>query len=203
MLVIGLTGGIGCGKSTVSDMFHRDFNTPIIDADAIARDLSQTPKITDLIYKELGANYFDDNRELQRDKLRLAIFSDPNIRYKLEKILHPVVYEKIGQKLNSIDAEYCIVVIPLLLETKRTELVDRILVVDCKIETQIQRVTQRDQCSRTHVNAIISTQIGRSERLKLADDVIGNCGDIESLNRKITLLHAKYHAMASSPNNCK
>jgi len=196
MLVIGLTGGIGCGKSTVSDMFHRDFNTPIIDADAIARDLSQTPKIKDLIYKELGANYFDDNQELQRDKLRLAIFSDPNIRYKLEKILHPVVYEKIGQKLNSIDAEYCIVVIPLLLETKRTELVDRILVVDCKIETQIQRVTQRDQCSRTHVNTIISTQIGRSERLKLADDVIENCGDIESLNKKITLLHAKYHAMS-------
>ncbi len=196
MLVIGLTGGIGCGKSTVSDIFHRDFNIPIIDADTITRDLSQTPKITDLIHKELGANYFDNNRKLQRDQLRLAIFSDPNIRYRLEKILHPLVYEKIGQKMNSINAEYCIVVIPLLLETKRTEIVDRVLVVDCGTETQIQRVTQRDQCSRTHVNAIISTQIGRSERLKLADDVIENCGDIESLNKKIMLLHAKYHTMS-------
>ena len=198
MLVVGLTGGIGSGKSVVSNIFHQDFNIPIIDADIIARELSQTSHVIDIIYKVLGASYFDNNRVLQRDKLRQAIFSDAKIRYKLEKILHPLVYKEICLKLNSLDADYCIVVVPLLLETMHTDFINRTLVVDCTVEEQIQRVILRDQCSEAHVKAIISTQINRDERIKLADDVIENHGNIESLKEKIAILHEKYSSISKT-----
>ena len=196
MLRVGLTGGIGCGKSIVAETFHRNFTSPVIDADTIALAVSQTPKITDLIYQRLGAKYLDHKRRLLRDRLRLAVFSDPKTRYELESILHPPVYEEINRQLDKLNEEYCLVVIPLLLEARWTNLVNRILVVDCKVETQIQRVMQRDQCSKAHVEAIIATQISRHERLKLADDVIENHGDIKSLDKKIALLDEKYRVLS-------
>ncbi len=195
MLTVGLTGGIGCGKSTVSEAFYRNFNTPVIDADTIAREVSQTPEVTNLIYQRLGAKYFDRERRLLRDRLRLAVFSDPEIRRELEGIVHPEVHKEINQRLNQLNEEYCLVVVPLLLEKRWTELMARILVVDCKIEIQIQRVMQRDHCSRAHVEAIIAAQIGREERLKQADDVIENHGDIKSINKKIAPLDKKYRAL--------
>lgn len=195
MLTVGLTGGIGCGKSTVSEAFYRNFNTPVIDADTIAREVSQTPEVTDLIYQRLGSKYFDRERKLLRDRLRLAVFSDPEIRRELEGIVHPEVYKEINQRLNRLNEEYCLVVVPLLLEKRWTELMARILVVDCKIEIQIQRVMQRDHCSRAHVEAIIAAQIGREERLKRADDVVENHGDIKSINKKIAPLDKKYRAL--------
>lgn len=198
MLKVGLTGGIGCGKSTVTEVFHRNFTPPIIDADTIARAVSQTPKVTDLIYQRLGAKYLDHERRLLRDQLRLAVFSDTKTRYELENILHPPIYEEINRQLGNLNEEYCLVVIPLLLEAKWTKLVNRILVVDCKVETQIQRVMQRDQCSRAHVEAIIAAQISRHERLKLADDVIENHGDIEPLDKKIALLDEKYRILSKA-----
>ena len=106
------------------------------------------------------------------------------------------MYEEINRQLDKLNEEYCLVVIPLLLEARWTNLVNRILVVDCKVETQIQRVMQRDQCSKAHVEAIIATQISRHERLKLADDVIENHGDIESLDKKIALLDEKYRVLS-------
>ena len=192
MLVVGLTGGIGCGKSLVSDLFHSLYSVPIIDADVIAKELTYTIPVIKLISQHLGAEYIDDNNQLLRKKLRQAVFSDANIREKLEKILHPLVYDKIKKKLNEIDTDYCIVVIPLLLETKRTDLIDRILVVDCTIEEQISRVMQRDQCDEAHVKSIIATQIDRDTRLSLADDVIENHGDIASIEEKVVMMHKKY-----------
>ena len=198
MLVVGLTGGIGCGKSIVSDLFHQDFNIPIIDADIIVRELTKQDYVRDLIYENIGSEYFDENRVLQRDKLRQAVFSNSTIRNKLESILHPIVYKEIERELETIEADYCIVVVPLLLETKRSNFVNRILVVDCTIEEQIQRTMQRDQCDEAHVRSIIETQIPREERLKLADDVIENHGSIESLNEKIAILHKKYITLSSN-----
>lgn len=192
MLVIGLTGGIGCGKSIVSNIFHQDFNIPIIDADIIARELTQTTRVSEVLYQDLGAEYFDNVRTLQRDRLRQAVFSNPEIRHKLEKILHPLVYEEIDYKLKSLNSDYCIVVIPLLLETKRTDLIDRILVVDCTVEEQIHRVMLRDRCSETHVKAIIATQIYRAEHLQFADDIIENHNSMESLRAKVAILHEKF-----------
>lgn len=192
MLKVGLTGGIGCGKSLVSDLFHDQFDTPIIDADVIARQLTQTSDVLDAISQQIGTEYFDTNNQLQRDKLRQAIFSNHGIRDKLESILHPLVYDEIGEKLGKLDADYCIVSIPLLLETKRTDFLDRILVVDCTVEEQITRVIARDHCSRSHVENIIATQIDRDSRLALADDIIENSGDIKAVHNKVSLLHKRY-----------
>ena len=198
MLKVGLTGGIGCGKSLVSDLFHDQFDIPIIDADVIAKQLTQTRHVLDTISQHIGAEYIDTNNQLLRDKLRHAIFSDPSIRDKLESILHPLVYDEIGKKLGELDTNYCIVSIPLLLETKRTDFLARILVVDCTVEEQITRVMTRDQCSRTHIENIISTQIDRDSRLAAADDIIENSGDISSVQNKVALLHKKYIELSKS-----
>jgi dephospho-CoA kinase len=192
MLVIGLTGGIGCGKSLVSDFFHNQFDIPIVDADIIAKELTQSSHVIDIISQQLGAKYIDDNNQLSREKLRQAIFADSSIRDKLENIIHPLVYDEITKNLGELDTNYCIVSIPLLLETKRTDFLDRILVVDCTVEEQISRVMTRDQCNRSHVENIIATQIDRDSRLALADDIIENSDDIKSVQNKIALLHKKY-----------
>lgn len=192
MLVVGLTGGIGCGKSVVADIFQQEFNIPIIDADVIARDLAKTKAVTDKIRQLMGNEFFDSQDILQRDKLRQAVFADKNLRKRLETILHPLVYLEIENKLKTINADYCIVVIPLLFETERNKFIDRVLVVDCPVEQQIERVMKRDQCTKQHVQDIISTQIERNERLKLADDVIENFEELASLNEKIAILHKKY-----------
>lgn len=198
MLVVGLTGGIGCGKTTVSDIFQKDFNVPVIDADAITRQLTETREVTELLYKNFGDEYFDKNRTLLRDRLRQAIFSDSGIRNMLEDILHPLVYQEIKRKLSLLDAVYCIIVIPLLLETKRTGLTDRILVVDCTIEQQMQRVMLRDKCSKTHVKAIISVQISRDKRLRLANDSIKNYYSMEFLKKKVAILHNQYSTLGET-----
>jgi dephospho-CoA kinase len=192
MLVVGLTGGIGCGKSLVSNLFRDLFAVPIIDADIIARELTQTSPVIDMITKQLGKEYLDSNNNLLREKLRQAIFSDSNIREKLEKFLHPLVYDEIRNKLSRLNTSYCIVAIPLLLETKRTEFLDRILVVDCTIKQQISRVVRRDQCSESHVKKIIATQIDRDSRLSLADDIIKNDSSIAAVKEQVALLHNKY-----------
>ena len=196
MLVVGLTGGIGCGKTAVSNIFQNHFNIPVIDADTIARELTETKEVSGLLYEILGTKYFDKGQKLLRDKLRQAVFSDSGIRNTLEGILHPLVYREIKRELSQLDTFYCIVVIPLLLETNRTELTDRILVVDCTIEQQIHRVTLRDKCSETHVRDIIATQIERDKRLKLANDIIENNKSLEFLKEKVAILHEYYCAMA-------
>ena len=195
MLVVGLTGGIGCGKSIVSNLFHQEYKIPIIDADIIARELSQKDHVCDLIFEKIGSEYFDDNRVLLREKLRKAVFTDFAIRSNLEEILHPLVYQEIGKRLLTIDTDYCIVVVPLLLETQQVNFVDRVLVVDCTVEEQIQRVMSRDQCTETDVRNIIATQLDREQRLKLADDIIENHDSIDSLKKKVAILHEKYIAI--------
>ena len=200
MLVVGLTGGIGCGKSLVSDLFHKLFNMPIIDADVVARELTQTSPVVDIISQQLGKEYIDNNNNLLREKLRQAIFSDSSIREKLEKILHPLVYDEIRNKISQLDTSYCIVAVPLLLETKRTEFLDRILVVDCTLEQQISRVMQRDQCSESDVKKVIAAQIDRDSRLSLADDIIKNDSSTAAVKEQVLLLHKKYIEL-SKPQN--
>jgi len=200
MLVVGLTGGIGCGKSLVSDLFHKLFNIPIIDADVVARELTQSSPVVDIISQQLGKEYIDNNNNLLREKLRQAIFSDSSIREKLENILHPLVYDEIRNKISQLNTSYCIVAIPLLLETKRTEFLDRILVVDCTVEQQISRVMQRDQCSESHGKKIIAAQIDRDSRLSLADDIIKNDSSTAAVKEQVLLLHKKYIEL-SKPQN--
>ncbi len=192
MLVIGLTGGIGSGKSAVSKIFHETFSTPIVDADIIAKELTNNIDVLDKLYIHLGAEFFNKDKTLIRDKLRQSVFKDPELRGKLENILHPLVFKEIENNIKQLDSAYCITVIPLLLEKNKSDFVDRILVVDCTIEEQIDRVIKRDNCTEYEVQAIIETQISREERLKLADDTIKNSGLISELEEPVAELHNKY-----------
>ena len=191
MLVIGLTGGIGSGKSTVCDLFAK-FDVPIIDADNIAHELTEPgqPALEE-IRKTFGDDIFT-NRVLDRAKLRQSVFSDQKKRLELESILHPLVLVEIHNRVEKIQAPYCIVCIPLLLETDMTENIDRILVVDSPEQDQIRRVQERSQLSEHEVRNIMSAQFGREQRLAAANDIILNDADIAHLEKQVTELHARY-----------
>ena len=174
MLKIGLTGGIGCGKTTVAKIFEH-LNIPVIDADEIAHQLVAIgqPALAG-IRQVFGADCINPDGSLNRKKLRDVIFSDRQQKQKLEALLHPLVYQAIQTQLAQLHAPYCIISIPLLFETDMTALVDRILVVDCPVKTQIERVQQRDNITIDRIRAIIDSQASRTYRKTHADDVIDN-----------------------------
>lgn len=192
MLKIGLTGGIGSGKSTIATLFSR-YNVPIIDADSIARQLVEPnqPALTP-IRKAFGDAVFDPNGGLNREQLGGLIFTDSNKKRVLENILHPLIYRQMQAEFTSQTAAYSILSIPLLMETKRLAFVDRVLVVDCPLETQIERVRQRSLLSRKRILAIIAHQVSRQFRLAHADDVIDNSAAMDQLADKIKRLHNHY-----------
>lgn len=200
MLVVGLTGGIGCGKSAAADIFEQDFQVPVIDADVIARQLTETEEVLERLHDTFGDAYFDGRRTLLRDRLRQAVFADAELRRTLEDLLHPLVYREIRRQLLRLDAVYCILVVPLLLETGGNDLTDRILVVDCTVEQQAERVMARDHCSRAHVDAIISAQLDRDTRLKQADDILENCSSLKNLREKVAILHDRFSTLGHSPD---
>ena len=200
MLVVGLTGGIGCGKSAVAGIFEQDFRVPVIDADVIARQLTETDEIRERLYRAIGDKYFDRQRTLLRDRLRRAVFADAGLRRTLEDLLHPLVYREIRQRLSRLNAAYCIVAVPLLLETEGADLVDRILVIDCSVEQQLERVMARDRCDPAHAKAIISAQLDRDARLERADDVLENDTGLESLREKVAILHDRYSTLGHPPD---
>ena len=164
MLKIGLTGGIGCGKSTVARIFEQ-LKTPVIDADDIAHQLVAIgqPALAQ-IQQEFGTDVLNPDGSLNRKKLRELIFSDPEQKQKLESILHPLVYQSIQAELKQLNTPYCIICIPLLFETNMTRLVDRILVVDCPVETQIERIRKRDNMTIERIQSIIDSQVSRAFR---------------------------------------
>ena len=189
---VGLTGGIGSGKSQVAGLFSK-LGIAVIDADTIARELTVpgspiNKQIIDLFDNDI----IDTSGSLDRKKLREHIFSDYEARKKLESILHPHVFDVINRKISDITSTYCILSIPLLLETGSQHMVDTVLVVDCPVSLQIERVTKRDGLSVEDVNKIIGTQISRTDRLNAANEVIKNEEDIYSLSDKVTELHLEY-----------
>ena len=199
MLVVGLTGGIGCGKSTVAAIFEQDFRVPVIDADVIARQLTETEEVLERLHETFGGTYFDSRRTLLRDRLRQAVFADAGLRRSLEDLLHPLVYREIRRRLTRLDAAYCILVVPLLLETEGIDLAGRILVIDCAVEQQVERVMARDHCSRAHVDAIIAAQLDRDTRLERADDILENRCSLKSLRKRVAILHDRYSTLGQSP----
>ena len=187
--VIGLTGGVGSGKSTVADAFSA-LGVPIIDADQLARELVAPGQAAlDEIVAEFGKNSIMANGELDRDVMRQRIYADPAQKSRLESILHPRICKRIRTLLAGINAPYTIVVIPLLLETNQVDLVDRILVVDTPEKEQLKRVAARDSLSDNAVMAIIDAQADRKTRLDAADDIIVNDQDISALTEHVQDLH--------------
>ncbi len=189
MYKIGLTGGIGCGKSVVSDLF-KQHTTPVIDADEIARALvAPGEKALSQIQASFGAHMLNDDGSLNRNQLRDCVFQNTEKKHLLESILHPLVYAEINQQLSQITSPYAIISIPLLIETKMQSLVDHILVIDCPMEMQVNRVKLRDNLSDAQIVAIINSQVSRSERLTEADSIIDNTQDMPYLSRQVNTLH--------------
>lgn len=195
LLRIGLTGGIGSGKSTACRIFS-DLGVPVIDADQIAHKLTAKGQPAyQAILLAFGHEVIRSDGELDRNKIREIIFDDNTARLKLEGILHPLIYNEIDKQISRIDHGYCIICIPLLIETGATDKVDRILVIDASVEQQIKRASARDGMDQNTITKIINTQVPRNERLKIADDIINNDGDMESLKKQIIDLDGLYKSM--------
>ncbi len=198
MLKIGLTGGIGSGKSSVAKLFA-DLAIPVIDADVIARQVVNDTKIVTQIVQHFGAEVANAAGDLNRSRLRQIIFADPAERRWLEALLHPLIIQEIQHLLAHEAAPYSIIVIPLLIEaTDPYTLVDRILLVDAPEKIQIKRTIARDNLTEEEVNRILASQATRAQRLKMADDVIVNDRDLAYLAESISKLHHLYLNLAAS-----
>ncbi len=197
MLKVGLTGGIGCGKSTVAKIFA-DLNIPVLDADQIAHRLVEKgqPALA-RIQQEFGASILSPDGSLNRPHLREIVFSDLTQKQKLESILHPLIYKTIQAALEQLAAPYCIVSIPLLFETDMTRLVDRILVIDCPVETQIERVKIRDNLTIERIQSIVDNQVSRAYRIAKADDLIDNSTADYRLAEQVKKLHNLYLSLSA------
>ena len=201
---VGLTGGIGCGKTTVADMFGA-LGASLVDTDAIAHALTAPHGAAmPAILAEFGAGFATPEGALDRAKMRELVFADPGARARLEAILHPRIREATAAAAAMASGPYIIFVVPLLIESGTwAERVARILAIDCSEETQVARVMARNKLSEEQVRAIMAAQASRTQRLAAADDVILNDDGIEALAPQVERLHAFYLAeaqrMAATP----
>ena len=192
MLKVGLTGGIGSGKSTVADAFA-ELGVPVIDTDVISHDLSRRQDVLDELQATFGDEVIDKDGLLDRKALAGIVFSDASQRERLEAIMHPKIRKEVTDAFDRYQEEpYVIVVVPLLLETGFGGLIDRVLVIDIPEAEQLRRVSQRDSRSEEESLAIIDRQIKREERLAKADDIIDNSGDPALLPARVAQLHNLY-----------
>lgn len=188
-LIIGLTGGIGSGKTTVANIFGK-LGVDIIDADIIAREVVAigSPALKS-IEQHFGKDFLLEDGQLNRKLLRARIFSDADAKQWLNSLLHPLIRHSIISQTDSAKSPYCLLVAPLLIENQLLKLVNRVLVIDVTEQTQIDRTTLRDSNSEKQVKAVMASQISRTERLAAADDVIDNndstLDEIESLVSKL------------------
>lgn len=196
MLRIGLTGGIGSGKSTVAALFARR-GAPVVDTDEIAHRLAEPgTDAYSAIVAAFGNDILDAARRIDRKRLRGRVFNDPRERKRLEAILHPRIREEVRRRLAELDAPYCVVVVPLLLESGFDKIIDRILVVDAPETLQVARTTARSELTEPEVRAVMAAQASRAERLEKADDVILNDADPAHLEREVARVHALYLSLA-------
>jgi len=194
---VALTGGIGSGKSTVAEVFQEQ-GVPTIDADIISHTIVTPGKpCFAAIISEFGSILLSEDGSLDRLQLRDIVFNDAKAKDKLEKILHPGIYEEIDNLLHTVNSPYCLIVIPLLIESQATDKFDRILLIDVPEELQIIRTTERDNISAEIAAKIIKSQASRQERLMFADDIIVNDIDIKNLNESVLHLHKKYLKLAT------
>jgi dephospho-CoA kinase len=197
MYVVGLTGGIGSGKSAVSALFE-SHGVPVVDADIAARVVVEKgqPALT-RIAEHFGSDVIQADGTLNRKALRNKIFADQGERGWLEKLLHPLIYREIQRQLREAQGPYAVLVSPLLVETGQSRLTQRILVVDVPEELQVERSMARDASSEAQIKAIMAAQASRDKRLGYADDVILNDSTLEALAHQVSDLHEKYCQLAS------
>ena len=192
MLTVGLTGGIGSGKSEVSRRFEA-LGITVADADLVARKVVEPGKpALDKISQHFGETILLPNGGLDRANLRQVIFGDNRQKTWLEQLLHPLIAAEIDYQLNNTASPYSILSSPLLLESQQWQRVDRILVVDTPVAKQVERSCARDSNSEAQIHAIINSQIKRQDRLQRADDIVDNHGNIDALQPQVELLHRQY-----------
>lgn len=195
-LIVGLTGGIGSGKTTVAKLFAQHGVT-VIDTDQLARDVTRTGQhALQQIEEKFGPKILEANGSLNRTKLRKIVFENEEDRIWLEKLLHPLICKEMKRKAEQASSPYCIVIIPLLLETEADPLINRILIVDAFENEQIKRTKARDNLTEDEVKAILKTQVNRQARLAAANDIIENHGTFEDLKPQVERLHGFYCALA-------
>lgn len=204
MLRVGLTGGIGSGKSTVANYFSKFF-VPIIDADETTYQITTFGQMAfKKIVAHFGREVLSKKNCLNRSQLRRLIFKSRQEREWLEDLLHPRIISKMQEKLEEIHLPYCILVIPLLAEVSYLiDFLDRILVIDVPVSLQIQRTTMRDQLSGKQIELILESQSSREERLALADDVIVNDKTLSTLRKAVLQLHFQYLKLSKKNKNQK
>ncbi len=194
--VVGLTGGIGSGKTTVANLFAK-LGVDLVDADVISREVvAKGSQGLAKIVEHFGEQILLSNGELDRAKLREKIFSQPTEREWLNGTIHPLVRQEMLNQLQNCHSNYTILIVPLLFENGLDSLVNRTLVVDISPEMQIRRTTERDGVSAQQVQSIIDSQTSREEKLAKADDVISNHGSLSALQSKVARLHDKYLKLA-------
>lgn len=202
-LKVGLTGGIGSGKTVVTDMFA-EFLVPVIDADCISREsVKKGQPAYGKIVEIFGHRVIGDDGELRRDYIRSLVFNNITLKNQLESVIHPEVRKRILAKLDSVMHPYCIISIPLLIESELQHTVDRILVVDAPEDLQVTRASARDKVNPGDILQIVRSQVGREKRLQQADDIITNDRDMDHLRRQVKELNEKYLELAEfrSANN--
>ena len=191
-MIIGLTGGIGSGKTAVSDIFE-ELGIGVVDADLASRVVVEKgrPSLEE-IAKHFGQGILTEAGELDRAKLREIIFNSDKEKNWLESLLHPAIAKQIQEELKASSSPYTILVSPLLLETNQKDFCNKVLVVDVPVETQIERTLKRDDVSLEQVQSIIKAQISRDRRLELADEVIVNDKSLEDLQLAVSKLHQQF-----------
>ena len=191
---IGLTGGIASGKTTVCDLF-KELSVEIIDADVISHELSKKGGAAfEEIIEAFEDEIIGDDGELDRKKLRSIVFNDNTKKKMLERIIHPKVLLSINEKIKASQSDYLIISVPLMIETGMNAMMDRVLLIDCNVETQIERIIQRDQTSREEAIKIIESQASIESKRELSDDRIINNNEtsIEELTLKVKELNDFY-----------
>jgi dephospho-CoA kinase len=197
MFVVGLTGGIGSGKSTIANYFLEK-DIVVVNTDHLSREVVSpgTPALSQ-IQDRFGGEIIEENGQLNRRKLREIIFSDDNERIWLETLLHPLINEALYEKVKAANSDYVVIESALLLETDQHKIVHRVLVVDVSEKTQVDRAAARDRESKASIKSIMASQLSRAARLKKADDVIDNELHIDSLHDRLEILHMNYTNLAT------
>jgi len=198
MYKVGIIGGIGSGKSTVAEYFTK-LGIKVVDADIIVRELTTRSSILNKIKKCFGKPALKNDGNLDRNYLRKIIFKNYIKKKWLENLLHPLVYQELERQANQAKSPYCILVIPLLIESPPShKLLDRILLIDSSKKLQLERSIKRDKTNSSMIKAIINSQATNQKRLQIADDVIKNTNTLKDLKEQVDVLHKKYLALSAA-----
>ena len=197
-MLIGLTGGIGSGKSLAGDFF-KSKNIDVIDADDLAQDaLDREGEGYKKFLDIFGETFLDENSEIDRKALRKYIFQNPEMKNKLEEIVHPIVQNGILNFINNSNSIYRIIIVPLIAETNSSSFYDRVLAIDCKKEIQIERASKRDNSNKEQILKIIQSQASSEDRNKIANDVVENNDTKDEFLMNLEEIHKKYLILANN-----